>query len=165
MMLDSLLNLASSLALPTGSTYTQANPYMSATYWNTVAIQDWGMGNTREDIEIFIRIATTVTGNANSTLQFSLVGGSTSTKVTTGGTPDATIALAPATAIAQANFSTQATAGTVFSFKWPRGFAYQYINIGVIVGTATLTAGAIDCWIGNSGTVSDNKAYAAGYTV
>lgn len=166
MILDTTLQLANALALPVDTTtYTQAAPYMGSIYLDTVAIEDWGMGN---DIWLLLRINTTVTGAASSTVQFSLVAGSTTAKVTNGGTPDATLLLAPNAAIAQANFATKATANTeIAKIHLQRGYAYRYISVAVITdnsGGHALTAGKIDSWLLNTG-LTDNTSYAAGYTV
>ncbi len=161
MILDAQLQLANALAL-TGATSTAANPLLGATYLDAVKAIDWGMGSS---IIWYTRINTVfAAASTGGTVQLVLVGGSTAAKVTTSGTPDAIIAVAPASAILQANYATQGAANVEFKIKIPRGFSYEFIGVGAIITTNALTTGKIDSWLLNDG-VTDIVNYAAGYTV
>ena len=159
MILDSTLQIGSALAL-TGATSTAANPLLGATYLDSVVAEDWGKGAA---IWWYTRINTAVTASSTGgTFQLVLVGGSTSAKVTTGGTPDATIS--QGALVLQANYGTQLAINTEFKIRVPRGFSYRYLGVGAVITTNALTAGKIDTWLLNDG-LQDVIAYPAGYSV
>lgn len=151
MILDKTLKLLDAYAP------TAVGTDVNGVYLDTTTIEDWGMGQA---IEWLTQITTTVTGNANATLQFKLQGATDSAF-----TSPVDIALALPAAITQADFATQAVAGqTPFSIRIPRGFPYRYLRVAVVIGTATLTAGAFSSWLLNEA-IQDNKNYPAGYSV
>ena len=152
-MQDALLRLATAYAPTAIGTNVQ-----STTYWNAVAVQDQAMGATGIDIAWYARIGTTVTGNATATLTLKLQGATDSAFTT-----PVDVIVSPT--ILQANFATQAVAGTEFKYIIPRGFPYQYWRFAVVIATATLTAGSFDSFVCTEQSFTDNKSYAAGYTV
>lgn len=129
----------------------------SGVYIDIGTAQDLAMGNGKH-IMFKARIATTVTGNANATLQLAVQGATDSAF-----TSPVTVQSFPQ--IAQANFATAATAGTEWDYYVQRGFPYRYYRLVVIIGTATLTAGAFDFYLANESGVSDVKSYNRNYTV
>ena len=135
---------------------TAIGTQVNGTYIDTLTIEDWGMG---EALHWLTSINTTVTGNATATLNFILQGAIDSVF-----TSPVTVAQALPTPILQANFATQAVKGTQYAIKFPRGFAYRYYRLGVVIGTATLIGGAFDSWILNDA-IQDNKSYPSGYLV
>jgi hypothetical protein len=159
MILDATGKLAAALDL-TGSTSTLAAPLMGSTYMDEVVIEDWGMGNT---IVCHARINTVLAASSSGgTTQLVLCFGSTSAKVTTGGTPDLVVPISKV--ILQANYATDGAANTTYDIKLPRGTGYRYIGIGAAIITNALTTGKLDAWLLNEA-VQDNKSYPGAFTV
>lgn len=159
MILDATGKIAAALAL-TGSTSTLAAPLMGSTYMDEVVIEDWGQGNT---IVCHTRINTTFAASSSGgTAQLVLCFGTTSAKVTVGGTPDLVVPISKI--ILQANYATDGAANQSFDIKLPRGVGYRYIGIGAAIITNALTAGKIDAWLLNEA-VQDVKSYAGGFSV
>lgn len=152
MILDNALQLASAYAPTAVATNT------NGVWWDTLAAQDWGAGQGQDTFAL-ISINTTVIGNATATLQFKIQGA-----IDAAFTSPIDVIAAPIAAILQANFATQAVKGIQFPVKFPRGLAYRYYRFAVVIGSATLTAGAFDCWVGPEA-AQDNKIYAANYSV
>lgn len=135
---------------------TAATTNVDGTYLDIGVAQDLGAAENGMNAW-YTNIGTTVTGNTNATLQFVLQA-ATDSAFTSPVTVDST------TAITQANFATQAVAGTEFKRIIPRGFSYRYWRVAVVIGTATLTAGAFSSWLTPANSLTDNIRYTGGYT-
>ena len=168
MILDILdcLTAPSGVLTPFAPTTVGSNILTTSVIDRIVPMDD-GAG---ECITFFAYCATTVTSAGAATVEIQLLGNATDPTFSSNN-----VVLADTGAIGKATwvqgYRTQV-------FKVPRAAIYKYENalnttgagplryftINVIIGTATLTAGAFNAWINCDG-IQDSISYSAGYTV
>jgi hypothetical protein len=144
----------------TGTTYQQ--------YIDRLTPMDDGAG---EPLYLFGKVTTAVTSGGSATVNFQLVGNPSDPTFSSGNVVWMDAGIPPGTGIGKSSL----VAGYAFFRapipRSPQSGSYEaetllirYWSVAVIIGTAALTAGTFDCWIGSK-PLQDSLAYPRAYTV
>jgi hypothetical protein len=145
-----ILDISTQLATAFAPTLVAATP--APNYLDLLALADAGMG---ADWIWYTNVKTLFTSAGAATLDLILQGNAT----------DPTFAAGNVTVLDSGVIALAALVkGYELKLKYPRGFNVRYLRVVATIGTAAMTAGAIDSWLTNDD-MQDVRAYPAGYSV